>query len=58
MPERYRCTECGETKAKLGRLHAHIDAKHRGIGPFNILQNPLKVGDPELLEAKTEVIEQ
>lgn len=52
----YRCTDCGKERASIGRLHAHIDARHYGIGPFNILSNPLKVGDRERLMRKTEIV--
>lgn len=33
----YRCTECGKLSVSIGWLHAHIDGKHRGWGPFNLL---------------------
>jgi len=52
----YRCTECDKVSASLGHLHAHIDAKHHGFGPFNLLANPFKLGDYERCMEKTETL--
>jgi len=42
---RFFCTECGKESGSLGTLHAHIEAKHTGFGPYNIIPNLLKIGD-------------
>lgn len=54
--ELYRCTECGKLSVDLGWLHGHIEG-HRGYGWGPIrLSNPFKLGDPEYLLSRTEVL--
>lgn len=56
LDELYRCTECGKVSVSIGWLHAHIDGKHHGFGPFNIIPNPLAIGNFDRCMEKTEVI--
>lgn len=48
----HRCKECGAIRKSIGSLHAHIDAKHRGWGPFNIIPpiNPTFGHYPSLMK--------
>lgn len=41
----YRCTECGKLSVSVGWLHAHIEAKHTGFGPFNIVPDIRAIGN-------------
>lgn len=52
----YRCTECGKVSTSVGWLHAHIEGRHTGFGPFNFIPNPLKIGSFENDMKMTEVI--
>jgi len=52
----YRCTECGKESVSVGWLHAHIEAKHTGFGPFNLLPNPFAIGDFANDMTMTEVV--
>lgn len=52
----YRCTECGKTSVSVGWLHAHIEAKHTGFGPFNIIPNPFAIGNYDNDMTMTEVL--
>lgn len=54
----HRCTECGAVRRSIGALHAHIDARHRGWGPFNLLPPvwPTYGHVPTLMES-TEIID-
>jgi len=52
----YRCTECGKISVSLGWLHAHIEAKHTGFGPFNIIPNPFRLGRGDKDMDQTEVM--
>lgn len=52
----YRCTECGEVKRSVALLHVHIEAKHTGFGPFNLIPDLRAHGDFEADMEKTEVI--
>lgn len=53
----YRCTECGKTSVSIGWLHAHIDSKHHGFGPFNLIPNPLALGNFDRCMEKTIVLQ-
>lgn len=52
----YRCTECGKESVSVGWLHAHIEAKHTGFGPFNLIPNPFALGNFDRDMEKTEVL--
>lgn len=52
----YRCTECGKVSVSLGWLHGHIEGRHHGFGPWNIIPNPLKIGNFNACMEKTEVL--
>lgn len=54
--ELYQCTECGKIDSNLGWLHAHIDAKHRGWGPWNIIPSGIP-GNGRALMEYTDVLE-
>jgi len=40
----FQCKDCGTVSDSIGELHAHIEAKHTGFGPFNIIPNPFRIG--------------
>ncbi|UXF51005.1 MAG: hypothetical protein HQRvContig04_44 [Haloquadratum phage sp.] len=52
----YRCTECGKESVSMGWLHAHIEAKHTGFGPFNLIPNPFALGNFDRDMTMTEVL--
>jgi hypothetical protein len=52
----YRCTECGKESVSVGWLHAHIEAKHTGFGPFNLIPNPFAIGNSDRDMKMTEVL--
>lgn len=52
----YRCTECGKQSVSVGWLHAHIEAKHTGFGPFNLIPNPFAIGNFKNDMTMTEVL--
>jgi hypothetical protein len=52
----FACRECDRVSRSEARLHAHIDAKHHGIGPFNLIMNPLNIADVGRLNDKTELL--
>jgi len=52
----YRCTECGKKSVSVGWLHAHIEAKHTGFGPFNLIPNPFALGNFDNDMTMTEVL--
>jgi hypothetical protein len=52
----YRCTECGKESVSVGWLHAHIEAKHTGFGPFNLIPNPFALGNFDRDMDMTEVL--
>jgi hypothetical protein len=52
----YRCTDCGKVSVSVGWLHAHIESKHFGFGPWNIIPDPRKMGNFDADMTKTDVI--
>ena len=52
----YRCTECGKISVSVGWLHAHIDAKHHGFGPWNLIPDPRKNANFRASMEYTEVL--
>jgi hypothetical protein len=52
----YRCTDCGKVSVSIGWLHAHIENKHFGFGPWNIIPDLRKMGDFKADMTKTDVI--
>jgi hypothetical protein len=49
----YRCTDCGKKSLSLGYLHGHIEG-HQGWGPWNVLPDPRKIGNPDALDERVE----